>query len=148
MPSGTDFVGGVSVETADIRAHEGKSEQVVRENTVYGESHVLNSRPVVSHPVVSVFAYTWEVGASEDVGSEISLVDEVLGGCLGLHKREEVVDIILPSVDGIVPSVYPNRLVLEVSPSWHVERLVSVGVYRSLFRLAVAIAEVCCFILV
>lgn len=147
VPSGTEFVSSVTVETANIWTHEWQGEQVVTEDTVNWECHVLNCGPVITHPMVTIFTETWEVRSWQNVWSLVN-ADQVLSCGLGLHQWEQVVNVILSSVNGIMPSIDTNGFVLEVSPAWDIEGLVSVWVGGSLLWLAVAIAEVSSFILV
>jgi hypothetical protein len=45
-------------------------------------------------------------------------------------------------------TIYSQGFILKISPAWYVERLISKGFSWSLLRLAVAIAEICGFILI
>jgi len=58
------------------------------------------------------------------------------------------VNIIFTSLDRIVPPINAEGFIFEVSPARNIERFVSVRISRSLFRLAVTIAEVSGFILI
>jgi hypothetical protein len=52
MPSGTEVGNSITVESAEIAAHEWKTEELVFIDILDGVCHVFNPRPVVTEPMI------------------------------------------------------------------------------------------------
>lgn len=69
VPSCAKDIGGISIESTDIRSHEGKTKEIVTVDSIDRKLHIVNIRPIITHPMVGIFTNTREIRASENIRS-------------------------------------------------------------------------------